>query len=544
MGGIKTDPRSSRPLLYRDSQNASRNFGLTNTTSFVNSILPKPKFLFFVRFNRGAGAPVQSLGNLTRPSDGIVIQVKTIDRPKFNIKTETLNQYNKKRVIQTNIEYQNMTIAFHDDVSDKVMSFWAEYYAFYYGDGRKTDTVDWMNDIVTGGFNEGSDPGWGYLGDFGDNSENTHFLESIEILQFYGGFFTKMTFVHPKITIFDHDENDYADGREGSGIRMSFDFEGVIYDLVPQSVNEATPGIIDSLGGFLPGQISGRAESFGFGSTYFDVSSPFGRPLIPPSGGQTGLQQNSEDITESRAIEPKVKRLADAVFKDALKRVKAGQSVLSPSGFTFGGAGSLTSKVIDLATAVSSTGQVPSSDLLQKATGVRNFNANFGTLLPQTLSAVLANLPSARNAGFDSALVARAGSLFGEIVRSGEIPAGPGKTAIASAASLSKFKQVYGATTALAISEGLVESGASFPSAIDHASADAPTIINKLPDSSFQVTEIGALAFQTLREPQSAIGVNRPKNPWINPNAVNNNIRAIAAETNDPSLDISTSVIV
>ncbi len=63
---------------------------------------PRFKFLFHVAFTinsavipkiRGA-VGLQDIANLS-------LVVKTVDLPKYTIATETLNQYNRKRVIQT-----------------------------------------------------------------------------------------------------------------------------------------------------------------------------------------------------------------------------------------------------------------------------------------------------------------------------------------------------------------------------------------------------------------------------------------------------------
>lgn len=551
MAGIDKSPRGAlagHPLLYRDSQNASRNFRLDG--DFANSIVPKPKFLFFVKFNRGTGAPVQRFGDrsifrLSDPKDGIVIQVKQIDRPKFNIKTETLNQYNKKRVIQTQIEYQNMTIAFHDDVSNKVMLFWAEYYAYYYGDGRMFNTTAWVNDITSGVFHEGpgSNPsGWGYLGDFGGSinnpSENTHFLESIDVFQFFGGSFTKMTFVHPKITMFDHDQNDYEDGREGSGIRMSFDYEGVIYDLIPTTVDDTFTTQFGEVRPVGPGQISSAEEQFNFSDTYYDINAIINAKL--PPGGQVGQKPRTDDIAQPAQQLTNKTLIANAVLQEARSRQRAGESALSSTGITFGGAGSLSSSVIDFVTAISLSGNSPSLDALQKATGIKTTIDNFGIASIQTPSIILANLSSTINSGFDASRLAQAGSILGEIVTSGEQSVGPGQTVIASSSSLSSFKRSFGAATVLAQQEGIIQDIAAFPDSINHLSADAPVMFNKLPDGSFQATELGLFTLQALRAPSSALGTNRPRNPFINPDAVNNNVRAIAAETNEPSLDVNT----
>lgn len=258
--GIKT--LDGAPLFFRESQYAARNFKLKGGVYTGNAIIPRPKFLFFVKFGLSKSAINSNLSGFrdttaySNIKDGLIFQIKQIDKPKFNIKTETMHQYNKKRVIQTGIEYNPMTINFHDDVGDKVLRFWSDYYEYYYGDGGREKTSDWQYDIVTTDFfNGATSNGWGYKGNFLGGSQNMHFLDHIELFQFYGGRVTSSIFVRPLITIFDHDNNDYAEGREGTGIRISFDYEGVIYNLKNKLIDDS------------------NKDEFGFVNDYFDPRS-------------------------------------------------------------------------------------------------------------------------------------------------------------------------------------------------------------------------------------------------------------------------------
>ena len=239
-----------------------------------------------------------------------------------------------------------------------------------------------------------------------------------------------------------------------------------------------------------------------------------------------------------------VDKLSNNLITASRRKVRAGTSVLSPTGITFGegsGAG-LSSSVVDFVTATSLAGQTPSADLLEKATGVKNTMDNLGTLSTVPTQAILANLPSAINTGTDITKVTTAGSILSEIIVSTEQPVGPGQTAFADPSTVSKFKRSFGAAAALAEDQGLVTATAAFPNSIDHTSADAPVMFNKLPDGSFQATERGLFALQALREPTSSLGTNRPKNPWVNPDAVDNNRRAFAAETDNPNLDVNNAI--
>ena len=57
--------------------------------------------------------------------------VKAADLPKFQIQTEQLNQYNRRTNIQTKINYQPVTINFHDDMSNTTNELWQSYFRYY-----------------------------------------------------------------------------------------------------------------------------------------------------------------------------------------------------------------------------------------------------------------------------------------------------------------------------------------------------------------------------------------------------------------------------
>ena len=65
----------------------------------------------------------------------ITYRVKSFDAPKFQIDTEELNQYNKRRIIPTKIQFQPIQVVFHDDRSNMVQDFWKKIYNFYFQDG-------------------------------------------------------------------------------------------------------------------------------------------------------------------------------------------------------------------------------------------------------------------------------------------------------------------------------------------------------------------------------------------------------------------------
>ena len=111
----------------RDYRHASKTF---TTNAF--ELKPRFKFLFHVSFTLNyKELPTLASSMGMDQLSNISLTVKTVDLPKYTITNETLNQYNRKRVIQTKINYDPVTIVFHDDSGDNVRNMWYNYYSYY-----------------------------------------------------------------------------------------------------------------------------------------------------------------------------------------------------------------------------------------------------------------------------------------------------------------------------------------------------------------------------------------------------------------------------
>ena len=64
--------------------------------------------------------------------------VKNVQLPSYEMSVNELNQYNRKRLVQTKINYQPVEITFHDDGSDLIRNMWYSYYSYYYKDPTQT----------------------------------------------------------------------------------------------------------------------------------------------------------------------------------------------------------------------------------------------------------------------------------------------------------------------------------------------------------------------------------------------------------------------
>jgi hypothetical protein len=134
---------STEPGVFlRSPKTAQRVFGLDSPSEIVTAV-PRPKFIFFAEFNPSDGGQ-QMMSSAGTPNlnthlnkEGISFKVKQIDKPHVNLTTVELNQYNKKTLVYTKLEYADATIQLHDTVDDSVLSLWVDYFTYYFGDSRR-----------------------------------------------------------------------------------------------------------------------------------------------------------------------------------------------------------------------------------------------------------------------------------------------------------------------------------------------------------------------------------------------------------------------
>lgn len=244
-GGALTE-LYNQPIMSRDSHLASNYWGF-NGSSFTTT--PKHKFLYYVKFVRGSSSSsastsssiISGLSNLvsgnatsTDWSSGCGFLAKRVSRPNVEFDTEVLNQYNKKRIIQTSHKIGSMSVEFHDTVDNQIMNMFQEYYQYYYADPQNTSTTAWINDITSGTFQTGVND-WGFSLN-SNTATNTYFFDRIELYQVFAGQYSQINFANPKITRFIPDELSFEAGGETCSIEMELEFEGMVFIANNQSI--------------------------------------------------------------------------------------------------------------------------------------------------------------------------------------------------------------------------------------------------------------------------------------------------------------------
>jgi len=226
---------------------------------------PKTKFLYHVTFYFTEEAKSVSTALQTFQNQ-IGLLVKSSDLPQYTANVETKNQYNRKKNIQTNIEYKPITIDFHDDnfgITSLMMEAYFKYYfadsnnslsSGAYGNRREGDTLYAGADRNS--FSHGLD----------NNTPVNPFFDRIEIAQMSQKNYTKYTLVNPIISDWSHDSVAYGDTQETMTNSITVNYETVFYDR-----------------GSVEAGANGDPTGFGREDNYDTVPSP-----LSPQGGSAG----------------------------------------------------------------------------------------------------------------------------------------------------------------------------------------------------------------------------------------------------------------
>ena len=258
---------------------------------FVDSdfrLAPKSKFNFYVNFSINTNA-LKSLNFSYQHANEINMLVKTCELPKFTIDTVTADQYNRKHIIQTKINYQPVNLTFHDDRLGVVNQLWQNYFGYYYAD----PTVANQSSAYK---NTAYSPGTLITAPYGlDNNSSIPFFDKITIYQMANHQYQSYTLVNPKISAWNHDSMDMSSGNQPASQSMTLVYEAVAYNTGPVIPGVDPPGFggpdhYDSIPSPLSLAGGGTTSLFGTGGVLAGLASTFG--VI----GQAVQQGNLDNI--------------------------------------------------------------------------------------------------------------------------------------------------------------------------------------------------------------------------------------------------------
>lgn len=241
------------------------------TKLFVDSLYrlgPKSTALFhvFVELN----PTVASMSSENQIELGML--AKTVSLPKFNIQNKVLNAYNRKNIVQERVNYDPITMTFHDDSANVVRNFWHGYYTYYYRDSDHQEPLYHMEHK----YKQRQSSAWGYGP---GNQAAPNYINSIKIYSLHQKQFSSYTLLRPTITSFSHGEHTQGN-YELLEHSMTISYEAVQYAYGPVS----------------------NGTVIGFNVVHYD---PGPSPLTGLGGGTTsflgpgGMVETTQDIVRN-----------------------------------------------------------------------------------------------------------------------------------------------------------------------------------------------------------------------------------------------------
>lgn len=234
-------------------------------------LAPRTRYMFYVRFELNKAA-IRAPAYTDKHQEEVGLLVKTAELPKFSFDTVTKNQYNRKKIVYKQINYDPINITLHDDNAGIVNALWAIYYGYYIGDRQNPQAAYNENKYRTtktpiDNFRYGM-----------DNDITEPFFKSVSIYTMSRRRFLGYTLVNPRIKSWNHGQVDYSAGDllesamtlEYEAVRYSAGtvtfnnpkgFANLHYDFVPSPLSVAGGGVANLAGD--GGVLDGLEQIFG-----------------------------------------------------------------------------------------------------------------------------------------------------------------------------------------------------------------------------------------------------------------------------------------
>jgi len=284
---------------------------------------PKTKYMYHVRFDPNDEIGNSATSNVFRFQKELGVLVKSADLPSFRASVENKQQYNRKKNVQTRVDYQDCRISFHDDNTGVTRALLEEYYRYYFEDANKvTNGVD--------GAYGARDKYFARVPNYGlNNSKRNPFFKSITIYQLSRRNWVAYTLVNPLLTAWDHgsvesggtdfNENtisvayeavQYTSGTVSGDTPAGFADQSVGYDVTPSPLGYLDDAMIpgNSEKGLLP-SLLGLGTSALLNKAFGNSNSPSKNIFKQVATGVIGglvtnaLSQNNLPVPDSQNVQ-------------------------------------------------------------------------------------------------------------------------------------------------------------------------------------------------------------------------------------------------
>jgi hypothetical protein len=187
--------------------------------------------------------------------------VKTATLPEVEFKTETKNAYNRKRIINTGVEYQPVDIKVFDTINNEWLIMFMKYFTYHYmnprnkqyndrdvgPDPRKDDSSSLSVGTAFGGVGstKWDSNAYGY-----NINELANFFERIDYVIYHGNKAVQYSLINPVLTRFRTGDIDYASS-DVMEFDMTFEYESfTIYEQVNFGLSEFDINRFENASGF------------------------------------------------------------------------------------------------------------------------------------------------------------------------------------------------------------------------------------------------------------------------------------------------------
>lgn len=186
---------------------AQRVFGTAGEKGFTFYNLPKFKNCFIVEFVLSEYAKNFIETQLPNTHNDFRLHnvsclVRDVNLPSFSFTIEKLNQYNKTRLVTSEIEYKPSTITFYDTVDGAAYLLMDAYRKYYYGDFFEKSTASFVNDVLSSPNQfEMMGGNWGRSVMNNGNYDSQYFFKQVNIYEIDNETYT----VHNMINVYIED---------------------------------------------------------------------------------------------------------------------------------------------------------------------------------------------------------------------------------------------------------------------------------------------------------------------------------------------------
>lgn len=370
---------TQRFFYQKNSRHATNTFGLDNHALY-NSY-PRFPFEYYIRINLNSVGTAYSYVNsfFTNPVwEQVQPLVKTVELPSIKIDTDSKNQYNRKRISQTKINFEPVKMVFHDVADGKTLKLWEMYYRYYFADGNEpgmniareqnfADTMELQRGIGAGvarpsditqatittqNIRRSNTNNSGNKRDLQNIVSNTldnhlfgynlpkvanirNLISSIDIFQVHAGRFNQVTLVNPRIATFNHDTLNYAETTKTMEVSFVFEYEYAFYTIHNLKLGGNETNNVSSIEPFINGKQL-EIPSITFTATlndYLESNNPILAPESTAVFNNRNVQGSLDSITNSLSELGDINRVRTSVLD---RLVDMGRTVQSGTGIDLG----------------------------------------------------------------------------------------------------------------------------------------------------------------------------------------------------------------